>query len=259
MSEDIKVYETSEIIAPIDDDKLIAIAEQAEKRIEAMKKVKSVVMRLTNYRDWVDQSGKPYLWTSGAEKVARAFGISWRINDPEWEFLDGGHYICYYKGFFTLGGVTIEAIGSRSSKDGFFKKYDKSDKEKWVELPPSEIDKGDVKKSAFTNCIGNGVTRLLGIRNLTWEELDEAGIKRDNVTKIDHGTSKTERTGKISDAQRKRWYAIGKKAGWSDDEMKEYMLKTFNITTSNDILVSDYEQACEWAKVRPRQPGEDEA
>lgn len=163
-------------ISAIANDMLVSVAEKAEKRVEAVNKIKRLALKVTNSQDWVDQNGKPYLQASGAEKIARLFGISWRIDEPTCEEEADGHFTYTYKGYFTLGGVTIEAIGSRSSKDGFFKKYQYVDNKR-IELPISAIDKGDVKKAAFTNCIGNGITRLLGIRNLAWEDLEEAGIK----------------------------------------------------------------------------------
>ena len=258
MSENIDTMETN--VPMIADESLWAIAEQAEKRINAVIKIKQIVLKVTNQHDWIDQNGKPYLWTSGAEKIARVFGISWRIDEPVCDAMEGGHYSYTYKGYFTLGGVTIEAIGSRSSKDGFFKKYgkEKDGEGNKVELPASEIDKGDVKKSAYTNCIGNGITRLLGIRNMSWEELQAAGISRDKSGRVDYGSTKGERTGKISDAQKNRFYAIAKGAKKTDEQVKEYLLQTFQITTSNDILIANYEAACEWAK-KPidREPGED--
>lgn len=163
-------------IPAIADDSLIAVAEQAEKRINAVKKIKMMALKVTNSNDWVDQNGRPYLQTSGAEKIARLFGISWRIEAPEYEPEDNGHFTYTVRGHFSFAGVTIEAIGSRSSKDGFFKRYGKDEKGERVELPVSEIDKADVKKAAYTNCIGNGITRLLGIRNLSWDELQAVGI-----------------------------------------------------------------------------------
>ena len=173
-------------LTPITDDTLISLAEQAEKRIDAMNKIKRVAIKLTNRHDWTDQGGKPYLQVSGAEKIARMFGISWRISEPIKEAFDGGHFSFTYKGYFSLAGATIEAIGTRSSKDGFFKKYSGRGDDR-VELPPSEIDGGDVKKSAYTNCIGNGITRLLGIRNLTYEDLQEfAGITKEMMAAVDY-------------------------------------------------------------------------
>jgi hypothetical protein len=167
----------------IADDSLVAVAAAAEKRIDAMVKIKRLALKMTNAADWTDQGGKPYMWASGAEKIGRLFGISWRIDEPSVEYEESGHYSITYKGYFTLAGVTVEAIGSRSSKDGFFKKYDYPNGTK-TEMPPSAIDKGDVKKSAYTNLLGNGITRILGLRNLTWEDLDSAGITKDAVGKV---------------------------------------------------------------------------
>jgi hypothetical protein len=173
-------------LTPITDDTLISLAEQAEKRIDAMNKIKRVAIKLTNKHDWTDQGGKPYLQVSGAEKIARMFGISWRISEPIKETIEGGHFSFTYNGYFSLAGATIEAIGTRSSKDGFFKKYGYENGTK-TELPASESDAGDVKKSAYTNCIGNGITRLLGIRNLTYEDLQEfAGIGPAQLGRVDY-------------------------------------------------------------------------
>jgi hypothetical protein len=163
----------------IADDRLVAVAEAAEKRIEAMNKIKRLAIRMTGPQDWTDQGGKPFPWASGAEKIARLFGIAWRICEPTMEHEEGGHYSYTYKGTFTLAGASIEAIGVRSSKDGFFKKYDNG-----TELPPSAIDKGDVKKSAYTNLLGNGIMRILGMRNLSWADLAEAGIDQNSVSKV---------------------------------------------------------------------------
>jgi hypothetical protein len=189
MSEEQKVYEVStidEASTPIADDTLISLAEQAEKRIDAMNKIKRVALKLTNRGDWVDQGGKPFLQSSGAERIARMFGISWRISEPTYEQLEGGHFSYTYKGYFTLAGATIEAIGTRSSKDPFFKRYSYIDGKK-TELPVSEIDRGDLKKAAYTNLIGGGICRLLGIRNLTYEDLKEfAGITPDMIGRIDY-------------------------------------------------------------------------
>ncbi len=165
-------------------DNIIALAEKAEQRIEAVKKIKNIALRVTNNKDWCDQNGKPYLEGSGSEKVARVFGISWRINPPTKQPFEDGHYKYNFIGQFSLSGATIEAIGSRSSKDAFFTTRYRDGKK--ITLTPSEVDESNVEKSAYTNCIGNGVTRLLGIRNLTWEELKQAGIDRFETSKVDY-------------------------------------------------------------------------
>lgn len=165
------------------DDQLLAVAAAAERRVDAIIRIKVLALKVTNAHDWNDQGGKPYMGVSGAEKVARLFGISWRLDEPIREDHDDGHFDYSFKGYFSMGTAEIEVIGTRSSKDPFF--VGSKDRA----IPPSEIDRNDVKKGAMTNCIGNGISRLLGIRNLTWEELGEAGIKRENVGKVTYANS----------------------------------------------------------------------
>ena len=210
---DAEVVDSS--IVPVASEALVELAAQAERRVEAINKIKQYSLRLTQPGDWVDQNGRPYLQVSGAEKIARLFGISWRIDEPIREELEGGHYIYTYKGYFSLAGAEIEAIGSRSSKDPFFKRYIYVNGER-KELPPSEIDPGDVKKAAYTNCIGNGITRLLGLRNISYEDLEKvAGIKREQIAKIQYKSKDKQSTdtepaetqevvGEVSDVRMKK-------------------------------------------------------
>ena len=186
MTKDVEVIPETDYMPVLSNESLLAVADRAEKQVEAVNKIKKLALKVTNAHDWIDQQGKPYLGVSGAEKVARLFGISWTIGEPTLETEPDGHFAYTYKGVFTLGGASIEAIGTRSSKDGFFKRYAYSEGEK-TELPPSECDKGDLKKSAYTNLLGNGITRLLGIRNLTWEEVEAAGISKDRSQKVAYG------------------------------------------------------------------------
>lgn len=120
-TEALTIFDSS--LPAIADTNIIALAEEAEKRLEALTKIKKVALKMTNAHDWVNENGKPYLQASGGEKVARLFGISWRISEPVIENLEGGHFTVTYTGVFGLGGGSIQAMGTRSSKDPFFKKY----------------------------------------------------------------------------------------------------------------------------------------
>ena len=177
----------SEEIAIFNDDSIVAIAKQAEARIDAVIKIKQIALKLTNAQDWCDQDGKPYLEGSGSEKVANAFNVSWSFLDPEPQYKedDDGHYTYTYRGKFELGigGRSIEVEGSRSSKDKFFNQYIYKGNQDREEKDVRDRDnKRDVKMAAMTNLLGNGITRLLGIRNLTYEDLEAfAGIKQSDV------------------------------------------------------------------------------
>ena len=181
---------------------IVALASQAEKRVAAMVTIKTCSLKITNPKDWVDQGGKPYLQVSGSEKIARLFNISWEIGTPDCEDYDDGHYMYSYPGKFMLGDASIEVIGTRCSRDGFFKCYEwVAEKEggKKVKklLPPSAINRGDVKKAALTNCLGNGITRLLGLRNMTYDDLKAAGIDTDQIDRVEYKT--TEMSGDSKD------------------------------------------------------------
>ena len=179
----------SEERAIIADDSVIALAKQAEARIDAVKKIKQTALKVTNADDWVDQQGKPYLMASGAEKIANLFGISWGFLDPEpkYEEDEEGHYTYTFRGAFTMGSRSVECEGSRSSRDKFFIQYDykkaEGGKDIRTERPLADRDnKRDVKMAALTNLLGNGITRILGIRNLTWDDLVvSTGIKQADV------------------------------------------------------------------------------
>jgi len=184
MSNDVVVYDDN--IPAIADDSLLRVAQQAEQRIDAVIKIKKMALKVTNPRDWTDQGGNPYLQVSGAEKIANLFNISWRIDEPICETEDDGHFTFTYVGTFTIPGRSIQVTGSRSSKDPFFKKYEWNNGVK-TEKPISAIDRRDVKMAAMTNLLGNGITRLLGIRNLTYNDLAEfANIDKEQIGKVEY-------------------------------------------------------------------------
>lgn len=186
------------------------IVAMAERRMATQRKLIQVALKITNPGDWVDQQGKAYLVGSGAEKVARLFGVkvadvsSRKINTEDEK---GPFYIYEYTGTFSLpGGVdSIRAIGTCSSKDKFFAKRGGQ------LLPLSEVDETNIMKAANTNMYVRGITQLLGLRNLTWEQLEEAGIGKGTVSKVEYKDTKAKQAkadGTISEPQRKRLYAI---------------------------------------------------
>jgi len=174
-------------VAAIADTNLIAIAEKAEKRLAAFETIWRGSLSRTNAHDWVNEGGKPYLQASGAQKIARWLGVSWRVNPPVEEDLGSGHYLIKYTGEFHLGGAIISETGSRSSKDPFFSRA------KGRDLPASEIDKGNVMKAAYTNLLGRGIQSLLGLRNLTWADLEKyASVNQKAVGSVPYGKPATD-------------------------------------------------------------------
>lgn len=271
-----QVYEVSstDSVPAIADDTLIAVARMAEARIDAVIKIKQLALKVTNARDWTDQSGNPYLQVSGSEKIANLFNISWGFLTPEplYEQDDDGHYTYTFKGRFSMGGRSIEVEGSRSSKDSFFKQNLYQDGKLVREKSVEERDnKRDVKMAALTNLLGNGITRLLGIRNLTWDDLEAfAGIKKDQVGKVDYKTKgekkdlqkpgqKSADPTKITEPQSKRFYALAKGVGQkSEEEIKAFLKEQIGSEHTADIPKDKYDELCKWAETKAqREPGDE--
>lgn len=221
----------------------------AQETMELVKQIKILAIKQTNKHDWVDMQGKPYLQSSGAEKIARLFGISWKISEgyPKREDKQddkGSYYIYTYKGEFTMGGKTIEVIGTCSQRDKFFGK-DKNSETGFKAA--SEVDITNIMKKANTNMINRGITTLLGIRNLTWEEVNAGGVEQKQAAKVTYAQGGAG-GGKISDAQGKRLFALAKKHNVSEVDLQNYLKKNYNVAYSKDIDKTDYEAICTWVQ-----------
>lgn len=160
-------------------DNILYLAEKADKYITAMNRIMDAALKITNELDWVLIGGKPYLQESGATKVARLFGISIQLlGQPTVEFDSEGYKTYTYKARFMLKDQFIECEGSRSMKDDFFAKQGKDKPLK----KPDEIDDRDVKMSAYTNCINNGIKRLIpNLRNIDIDTLKRAGLDTEKI------------------------------------------------------------------------------
>lgn len=221
----------------------------AEKTMELVKKIKILAIKQTNKHDWVDMQGKPYLQSSGAEKIARLFGISWKICEgyPKREDKQdekGSYYIYAYKGEFTMGGKSIEVIGTCSQRDKFFGK-DKNTETGFKNA--ADVDITNIMKKANTNMINRGITTLLGIRNLTWEEVENGGVEQQKTAKVTYAQGGAG-GGKISPAQANRLYAIAKQNNVSNETMSKYLKTNFKIDNSKEINKTDYERICKWVE-----------
>lgn len=170
-----------------DTDSILYLAEKADQYITAMNKVMDAALKITNELDWVLIGGKPYLQESGCTKVARLFGISVSLmGKPVIESDPQGYKTYTYKARFMLRDQFIECEGSRSMREDFF--AGKPDKDGKIKSPDA-IDERDVKMAAYTNCMANGIKRLIpNLRNIDIDTLARAGL---DVSRIGGYTFKT--------------------------------------------------------------------
>jgi hypothetical protein len=169
------------------------------KEMEASFKIAGRMVQLALSRtrpgDWVDIGGKPYLQASGAKKLLLPFGIS--VDKPKFtmETKEAGKHgqpeIIYHceVTIYSKKMSAYNEIGSASSADEFFcLVHDKGPDGKWAKdangeyivhyLPPAEIDMSEVQKKSYANAIGRAVKAMLGLENLTWDDLGACGITR---------------------------------------------------------------------------------
>lgn len=177
--------ETGVGILEANTDNILYLAEKAERYIEAMNRIMEAALKITNELDWILIGGKPYLQESGSMKVARLFGISIQLlGTPDVTCDDLGYKTFTYTARFMLNNQYVECDGSRSMKDDFFAKQGKDKPLK----KPDEIEERDVKRAAYTNCLNNGIKRLIpNLRNIDVNTLENAGL---DVKKISGYTFK---------------------------------------------------------------------
>jgi hypothetical protein len=241
----IKVGQDQDVMKVNDEYDVIAIA---EKRSVMLARFQELSIKHTNKHDWVDQNGKPYLTASGAEKIARLFGV--KIHSVSYKKVQsqddrGNFYIYEYNGVAELPSKfdSIEAVGTCTSRDVFFAKRG----DEWRKL--SEVDESNIMKAAYSNMTVNAITRLLGMRNKTWEEVERvANFKRGDVQRVDYNNGATTGAYLISEAQGKRLYAICKGTKVEEETLKAYLKKTYGIEHTKDIKREWYDQICQWAQ-----------
>lgn len=157
----------------------------AQRRDGVFDRLMEMALKRTNERDWMSVEGQPYLGHSGAEKVARRFGIKIRdvAQKKDWsEDSKGRFYIYVTTGTAALPGSydSIEAIGTCSQRDKFFAFANGN----WKDT--AEIDETNIMKASYSNFVVNAITHLLGLRNLTWDDLKSAGVDIAKVQKIEY-------------------------------------------------------------------------
>ena len=211
--------------------------EVLEKRIELSNRIKQVVFKCTSRSDWADMNGKPYyLQCHGAEKIAAHFGVGWKNVAYTKDIKENGHYIYTCKMTMIFNSREIEVIGTRASDCAFFGYKNKKLRD--VE----SIDETNIKKSAYTNCLGSGIKRMLGIRDLTWEEIKdnvrEEGVvnkvtynKQPNNAPRQSAPAVTENMNIISKKQLNYARSLYKEIGFTIEQLNDFLEKnSFSVT-----------------------------
>lgn len=211
----------------------------AEKKANFVKAIRKAAVQQTYATDWLarklrDGSYSFDLMGPGAERVHTFAPIGFMgmaRTVEEWTKEDGRGYTIRYEAQVYLGPKThpLPVIGTCSSDDDFFStehvelpyNADNAEHAEYLEsgegrlsqdrktlyikrrIPSSEVTRENIDKSALTNLVVNGVTRILGIRRMSADQLKEWGIDVSKIATVDYG-SKREQSGRLSPAEEQR-------------------------------------------------------
>lgn len=160
-------------------------AEEINSTLDKFQKVYATVrdraLKSTTSKDWIDESGMPYLLISGAEKIKNLFGVSvtnveFIKTQEEDEF--NKYYMITYKGLFSWAMSSIEMNGCCTSLDKFLNKTRQL----------GSVNMSNIQKKAYTNMMGRGLKALLGLNKITWDELENLGIAKNKSSAVQYKT-----------------------------------------------------------------------
>ena len=224
-----------------------------EQRTKMLDRLVSHAVGATNAEHWCDLGGNPWLTGPGAESVARrcAVNVTETAIKKEWdEDTKGRYYLVTTRARFALpGGLdSIEAYGYCSSRDSFLGTETKAGRD------VADVEEGSIRQASYTNCMVNGITRLLGIRRMSWERLAQLGLDRSKMSKVEYqsgakggasdrsftfrfGKGKDKTPAEVSDGDL-TWYAEAFRRDLADAEKSKY-----HAATKKQLAAVEAEQA----------------
>lgn len=159
--------------------------ENAGKQIELRARLIQTALKALKPHDIQDFDGKPYIEGEGAARimsVIRGFKVGEAIFKIDTVH---PHYFVEASIPIEFMGATTVAIGDCSTADPFFcgkdgqgGQYKKHCDRTGSEAMAARLILGDAKKKARENAISRGVTELLGLKGLSWGDLEALGFSK---------------------------------------------------------------------------------
>lgn len=207
-------------------------------------------------RDVIAQKSKPvtfngeqYLEFEDWMTMARFYGITVKVVDSK--PIDFGDV----RGFEARAvAIQISTGQEISSADAMCL----SDEKNWSNKPLFQL-RSMAQTRACSKALRNvlaWVAVLGGYRPTPAEEMDGVDTARQQSS-LNPPTRKSESQSNdiISEGQRKRFYAIYKGAGLTDEEVKKYLYDEYRIDSGTKIKKVDYEAIVSWAQSHNQEPG----
>jgi hypothetical protein len=261
-------------------------AVQVKAQVQLIQQVMEAVMVKDVHYGTIPGTQKPTLYKAGAEKILATFRIAAYPKEiDDLSTCDEIRYRVKVHGLSMDGqqliGVGIGECSSSEAKykwrspvcDEEFKETPEDQKrlvwkkgnpnyqQKQIRTNPSDVANTILKMAKKRAQIDMTLTAT-GASDVFDQDLEdlpeglvgEVAEKKPPVKEPQKKQTTNGDVNKISDAQKKRFYAIAKGTGFSDDEIKKHLL-TLGIEHTADILKSQYDDLCVWAEGKDREPG----
>lgn len=155
------------------------------KRIELRATMIRQALKALKPHDIIDFDGKPYIEGEGAARIM-AVVRGFKVGETKFEIEHiPPHYFIECSIPIEFMGATTVAIGDCSTQDSFFcgkegktGRFAKYKEQTGSDTIAARLLLGDAKKKARENAISRGVSELLGLKGLTWDDLKELGFER---------------------------------------------------------------------------------
>lgn len=199
--------------------------DSAGRALQYLDELRGFVLKRTKPMDWTNQSGNPYFGEAGCNRFAAPFQMfekdvtAWSIDVDgnrrevtEKNMFSGDIRIFFFSGIIGSRLLNVEASFEGGSRigDGFREKDDLL----------------FYFQKAKANWRGRGYRKILGMENMTWDELKVAAITPENVKQIDRQTTaKAE-----SDEAKEAWKMV---LEFSDGDPKKAEDWLFTLTNSD--------------------------
>lgn len=187
--------EIPEIEAEVEERNILApnslsenFVDAAAKQIELRSRLLQTALKALKPHDIQDFDGKPYLEGEGAARIM-AVVRGFKVGEAKFN-IDQIHPHFFIECAIPMEfmGATTVALGDCSTADPFFTgrdgqsgQYKRHLDRTGSEAMAGRLIVGDAKKKARENAISRGVTELLGLKGLTWDDLGKMGFSRSDA------------------------------------------------------------------------------
>lgn len=181
----------------------------------------------------IPNTSSPSLLKGGAEKIALLFGVMKHITMVN-EIADYKEPFFYY-----AHKCELIKLGADGKEYVFSTGYGSCNtKEKSFGRADAFTSANSAMKKSEKRAYVDAVISMVGISNLFSQDLEDANFNK-SLEKLE--LDNTDPNTAISQAQRKRLFAIAKTYGMGTVELKAWLNEKFNLDSTNDITLTLYD------------------